>query len=299
MDTVVGLGQAGCNIADEFAKYGQYKIYKIDAGDNIERADWSWASYGISGEINENEEGGKYEIPRLNSPEEYEEKCPDMSTTFRELKGEVLFVVGGSGDISGASLRVLEHLNHCDISVLYIRPDLELLSLSKSQHEWTTFNILQEYARSGIFKRIYLISNLEVEKHLGEIPVIGYYEKLNEMIVSTFHMVNVYNHNEPVASNFSDPDDINRISTIGIANSDTGEKKLFYSLDKIEELRYYYAINKKKLEEEGDLFRKIKEQIKSDIKTSYGIFATSYEQNYVYTVAHTSEIQRQKNEKNT
>ena len=32
MDTVIGLGAAGCNIADEFAKYSQYKIYKIDNG---------------------------------------------------------------------------------------------------------------------------------------------------------------------------------------------------------------------------------------------------------------------------
>ena len=30
MKAVVGLGQAGCNIADQFAKYPQYRIYKID-----------------------------------------------------------------------------------------------------------------------------------------------------------------------------------------------------------------------------------------------------------------------------
>ena len=32
MDAVIGLGAAGCNIADQFAKHPQYKVYKIDVG---------------------------------------------------------------------------------------------------------------------------------------------------------------------------------------------------------------------------------------------------------------------------
>ena len=31
MDTIVGLGKAGCAIADKFSKYPQYKIFKIDS----------------------------------------------------------------------------------------------------------------------------------------------------------------------------------------------------------------------------------------------------------------------------
>jgi hypothetical protein len=27
---LIGLGQAGCNIADRFSQYPQYKIYKLD-----------------------------------------------------------------------------------------------------------------------------------------------------------------------------------------------------------------------------------------------------------------------------
>ena len=59
-------------------------------------------------------------------------------------------------------------------------------------------------------------------------------------------------------------------------------------------MRYYYAINKEKLETDGDILKKIREQIKSEIETSYGIFSTNYDQDYVYTVANSSEIQRQK-----
>ena len=32
MQTIIGLGKAGCNIADKFSQYPQYTTYKIDVG---------------------------------------------------------------------------------------------------------------------------------------------------------------------------------------------------------------------------------------------------------------------------
>ena len=31
MDTIIGLGKAGCAIADKFDQYPQYKVFKIDS----------------------------------------------------------------------------------------------------------------------------------------------------------------------------------------------------------------------------------------------------------------------------
>ena len=281
METIIGLGLAGCNIADEFAKYGQYKIYKIDHDVEGFRQD------------------GNYTMPWQDGPERYEQKCPDMSMFFKDVEGEVLFIVGGSGNISGASLRILEQIKHCNINVLYIRPEIEVFDLMKSKQEWATFNILQEYARSGVFERVYLIDNSQVEKHLGDVPVIGYYDRLNEMIVSLFHMINIYDHTDSVSDNFSIPMKGRRISTIGFYDTKNNENKLFYLLDNIGEMRYYYAINEKKLETDGEILKNIREQVRNKVPTSYGIYATEYEQDYVYTIAYSSEIQRQKSEKNT
>ena len=276
MDTVIGLGEAGCNIADEFAKYSQYKIYKIDNGLD-----------GLKQE-------GVYDMPWQDSTERYEEKCPDMTNFFRGLSGDVLFVLGGSGNISGAALSILEHIKHCNINILYIRPDLDSINITKQRQEWVVFNVLQEYARSGVFERIYLVDNSKVEQALGKVPVIGYYDKLNSVIVSSLHMINVYNHIGSVVNTFSKPLAGRRISTIGFYDTKNNENNLFYSLDNVGEMRYYYAINKEKLETDGDILKKVREQIKGDTEASYGIFATNYEQDYVYTVAHSSEIQRQK-----
>jgi hypothetical protein len=275
MDTVIGLGQAGCSIADKFAKHDQYKVYKIDSGIK-------------------SKEKNSYSFPPQTSPEEYEKNCPNLNKFFKDIKGKILFIVGGSGDISAAALRILERLKHCEIYILYIRPDTELLSSVRTQHEWVTFNVLQEYARSGVFKRIYLISNPVLEDNIGGVPVVGYFDRLNEVIVSTMHMINVYDHIEPVNSALSEPEDICRIATIGLTDLEKNEKKWFFSLDNVEEIRYYYAIGKKELENNSELFKTIREQVKSDVKAGYGIYSTNYEQNFVYTIAYTSEIQRQK-----
>ena len=276
MDTVIGLGAAGCNIADEFAKYSQYKIYKIDNG--------------LDGLRQE----GVYDMPWQDSTERYEEKCPDMTNFFRGLSGDILFIIGGSGNISGAALSILQYLKHCNINILYIRPDLESMSVTREKQEWVVFNVLQEYARSGVFERMYLVDNSKVEQALGKVPVIGYYDKLNSIIVSSLHMINVYNHIGSVVNTFSKPLAGRRISTIGFYDTKNNENNLFYSLDNVGEMRYYYAINREKLETDGDILKKVREQIKGDVESSYGIFATNYEQDYVYTTANSSEIQRQK-----
>jgi len=279
MDTIIGLGSAGCNIADCFAKYPQYEIIKIDNG--------------IYGQ-------GSHFLPKYDTPEEYEAHVGDLSNVFGPIPKKVLFVLGGSGNVSGAALKILEQLKHCKINVLYVEPDIEMLSGERKLQERMTFYVLQEYARSGLFERIYLVSNPQLEETLGDVPIMGYNDKLNDLIVSTFHMINVYSNIDPVVDNFSNFKEQTRISTIGITNLEN-EKKLFFSLDSVREMRYYYAINRKKLETDGTLMRKITENVKNekDIDVSYGVYATDYADDYVYCVANASMIQYRENEKNT
>ena len=277
METIIGLGSAGCNIADCFAQYPQYNVYKLDVG--------------LSGK-------NCYYLPEYDTPEEYETHIGSLTNVFNKIEGDILFVLGGSGNVSGGALRALEQLRHCSINVLYIEPDIEMLSGNKRLQERSTYYILQEYARSGLFERIFLVSNPQIEKILGDVPIMGYNDKLNELIVSTIHMINVYNNIDPVVDNHSDFKEQTRISTFGISSLEN-EKKMFFSLDSIREMRYYYAINKKKLETDGTLMRKITENVKNeaDIDVSYGIYSTDYADDYVYCVANASMIQYRENEK--
>ena len=274
METIIGLGKAGCAIAERFAQYPQYEVYRMDVG--LKRTP---RSYGLKS---------------ASSPEEQEETLGSLKRFFKDVKGDVLFVVGGCGIVSGASLKILEQLKGNSLHILYIHSDPELLGETARMQQRVTFNVFQEYARSGVFQKVILIDNSRLEQMLGDIPIIGFYDKLNELMVPTMHMVNVLQHSDSIMDNISPPHQISRIVSYGLVNFETGEENLFFELDNVREKVYYYAINEKKLREQGDIHKRVIAQVKENAKntkTTYGIYPTQYEQDYVYCVAYSSIVQ--------
>jgi hypothetical protein len=275
---VVGLGRAGCNIADAFSKFPQYQTYGIDTTDE--------ADITIRGK---------------SSHEEYDAKFPNLKRKLRFSDEEVLVVVSGSGMISGGSLRLLEQLKNNRLRVLYIQGDLSIMSETQKKQEKVVSNILQEYARSGLVDNIILINNTMLERSIGDMSIIGYYDTLNQAIVNTVHMMNVFRHSEPVIGNFIRPAEISRICTIGIVDiesEDEEEEKWFYPLTHPRDVVYYYGINEDDLKNDGTLLRKInnfvKSRIEENLNVSYGVFKTTYEQKYCYCIKYSSMVQSYK-----
>jgi len=267
---VIGLGNCGCNIAEQFAKYPQYNVFRIDT---------------------EPREGDKfYLLPEKNHPEQYEAECPDL-TDFLNCSGNVTFVVGGSGFVSACSLRILEQIKHCKISILYVKTDQELLGESQKLQQRATFHIFQEYARSGVFEQVILVDNTAAADMIGELSIAEYYQSLNLTIVPMVHFVNVFNNSKAVMGTFGPLADVSRIRTLGMVNVETGEEKTIFPLDTRNETRYYYAISSKSLKEDGKLHNKIRRQVKSKHeKSSFGIFETTYENNFCYSLVCSREI---------
>ena len=278
---IIGLGQAGCNIAECFKQYSQYKVIKIDTG--LEKAK------------------GVYALEHQDKPEDYENKFPNLKRALlKGVNGQTLLITS-CGFVSGASLHLLEQLkNKCQISVLYIKPDGSSLSKEKSLQDNLIFNVMQEYARSGVLERLYIVDNVKLSDIVGDTPVREYYNKINELISSTLHMINVFENSKAVMNTFSKPIDVARISTLGLVDYETEEEKMFFGLDMPREKRYYYAIPEDVLESDGTLVKKIKKQVKNNVehdtmKSSYQIHSTNYDKPYVYFVSNSSFIQ--KNEK--
>lgn len=277
METIIGLGNAGCNVAKAFTKYPQYSVYGIDSEyhelPNFKR------------------------IATCKTHEEYEEHCPDLSSFFREAKPPYLFVLGGGGVISGASLRVLEQLNSKDIHVLFIKPDTSLLTDVGRMQNKIVFQILQQFARSAMLERLFIVDNAKLRDIIKNVPVVGYYEKLNDLVVSTIHMINVFNNTKPEINTFSAPTVTARISTFGLVDLENGEEKIFYDLEMCREKRLYYSIRREQLTEDGALLSMIIDQVKQynndGMKASYGIYSNEYKQNYVYSLSHSTLIQEQ------
>ena len=101
-------------------------------------------------------------------------------------------------------------------------------------------------------------------------------------------MINVYSHNKTITDTFCSPPLGARISTIGFSDFEKEEDKLFFSLDNTTDVVYYCAYNKEKLETDSSLMKQIK-----NVRATYGIYETDYDDDYIYCVSHTSVIQRE------
>ena len=273
---VIGLGKAGCNIAKTFSKFPQYKTYGIDTNEDADIT-----------------------IRKKDSHEDYDASFPNLKRKLKFTNEEVLLITAGSGRISGGALQLLSQLKNNALSVVYIQGDLSIMSEVQKQQDKVVSNILQEYARSGLLERIILVSNSMLERSIGDMAIVGYYDTLNQAIVNTVHMINVFRHTEPIIGNFITPLNISRIATVGIvdieSDEEESEEKWFYDLTNVRDVVYYYGINEKDLKNDGTLFRKInyfvKSKIDENLNVSYGVFETSYEQKYCYCIKYSSMVQ--------
>ena len=275
MINIIGLGDVGCRIADQFANHDNYDVYKI----------------GIGMPKNKRERG----VVREKSPEKYEKNCPAMKHFLRDLEGNTILIVNGGEQISATVLRVLEYSRPGDTTVVYIQPDLSSLNGETKRNENVVFNVLQEYARSGAIAKVLLFHLPRVEKAMGEVPIIGYEDALYNYIVSSLNLINYFEHSEAVLSVDSEPIEHSRIMTISMISLEDTDEKTFFDLDHVGERMYYCGINENELRNDNQLLNKLKEiidlQREGDQRTSYRVYATTYEEPHIFCVKSSAVIQ--------
>ena len=276
---IMGLGKVGCNIANQFAEYPQYKVFKVDR----------------------NLEGTRcLKLPDLSDPELYEELDIKSGNFLKGLKGSVFFVLSGASIVSGVTLRLLQkiHDKGVPIRILYIEPELELLSEKKQLQERVVRNVLQQYTISGLLEKMYLVQNQALDGILGEVPILKYYETINSFLVSLVHMLNVFTNTESITDTFSEPSETARICTFGVCDPDGKNERLLYPIQEVREINYFFGVPESILETQGSLYRNIVDMVKSKItsrlRASYGIYKTSYEEVLTYGVYYSSQIQEKR-----
>ena len=276
MISIVGLGNAASKIAEKFKQTKNYNVYFLNS--SIERN----SKY-------------KFKLKSYEAAEEYEENIPNVKKFFSNVDEYVQFFVVGSSFSSNYSLGILEQLKGKKVDVFYIQPDAELMTGIPKLLDKVVFSVLQEYARSGLLNSFTPISNVMIEKSIGNIPIKTYYDKINDSIFSTVHYINYFTHAEPEIGMTAKPLDINRIRTYGILDVKNLEEKWLYELDMERDLCYYLCINKDRLEKEGGLHKRIVDMLKEKPKNafrkiSYAIYETEH-QDFGLCVAHTNAIQ--------
>jgi hypothetical protein len=276
---ILGIGQAGCKIAKQFETFPQYNTFFVDTK-------------------NEDNYKNFFKIEEQNTHEEYEKNYKYLD--LKKIKGATTIVLAGSGKITGILLRLLKQLKEKELKILYVKPDLSVSSEKSILREHLVFGILQQYARSNLLSQLYVVSNIDVESVLEKIFIPTYWKDINNAIVSTYHMLNVYKNTEPLLNTFSEPGITCKIATLGVVNYKTLNEKLFYNLQKPRLKKYYFGVSEKTLNDEKDLLHKIrifvedKSKMEEKCTAGFGIFPTNYEQDYIYTVQYASLIQEEK-----
>lgn len=277
MSTIIGLGKAGCNIAKELSVYRQYDIYCIDS----EKHDYK--NFKL--------------IKKQSSFEDYENNFPSIKKFISGTGGPYTLILGGAGKISGASLSLLEQIKSNNISVLYIKPESDILSDMASKQERIVFHVLQQYARSNLLKNMFIVSNSKCESILGDLSIKNYFTQINKLVATTYHMYNVFNNITPVIQTHADPLEHCKISTFGIID-DNGDEKTLYDLKFPREKYLYYSVTSDSLENDVSLMKNIKKQVRDKmtdkLKVSYSVYENNYDQNYIYSCTFASMIQEEK-----
>jgi hypothetical protein len=279
MISIVGIGNGASAIAEKFSQFPQYSIYMLN--DKVEKS---------TGKVRK--------LKRFKDPEEYESNVPDLTKYFSKIDDHVQVFVVGSSYSSNYTLGILSQIKDKKIEVFYIKPDTTLLTGIPLLIERAVFGVLQEYARSGLFNSITLISNKSLEEALERVPIKKFYDHLNTSIASTVHYLNYFAHNEPEIGIVAPPLEHARIRAVAILEPKNIEEKWLFELDSPRQICYYLCINKEKLETDGGLHKKIVDRLKKKPrnafrKISYAIYETEHGKDFGFVVAHTNAIQQQ------
>ena len=273
------MGKAGCNITDQLSQYPQYQIKKIDVGLKKTKT-----TFGLK---------------HQDSPELYEKSnMPKGINNFLEgVMPETLFITS-CGAVSGASLKILQKIhNKTKIKVMYIVPQGDDLVGQKILQNRLLFNVFQEYARSGLLDQVILVDNSKISDIMGPVPIMKFWDSINKLTATTYHMLNVFQNTQPVMTTQTKRIETARISTIGMLDSQNNQENMFFELDIPREKSYYYGVPKKQLEEDPNLMEVIRENLKSNIehekmKTTYSVHSTDYNELIAYCEKSSTLIQQ-------
>ena len=275
MMSLVGIGNFCSNLVNCFKVYPQYTLYNINTEKSSDKC---------------------FVISEFKNSEEYEKNYPlELNNFIQDQNEDLTIFIDGSEGISGIILKFLENLKQKNINICYIRSDLDLLGNVEILQNKIAFNVLQEYTRSGLFQQFVVFDKTKIEKLLTDVSILEFDQKLNQLLSSTIHYINVYSNIKPIISNSIELNDLSRIETYGLSEINNSEIKWFYELKNIEEITYYFAINSNTLKKEKNLLQIIKNQVKEkqkqNVKILFNIYETNYEENFVYCVGRTKFVQ--------
>tara|TARA_R100001443_G_scaffold114426_1_gene130421 strand:+ start:104 stop:910 length:807 start_codon:yes stop_codon:yes gene_type:complete len=266
MTVLIGLGKAGCAIVNKFSD--DHKKITIDAGS---------------------------ELPEFDSPELYEQKLSNYKHLLDFDEDECYFFVCGAGKVSAASLRLLELIQTKKINLVYIYPEEIMLSTTQRKLNRVAFNVFQQYARSGLFKSMYLMCNEAISRMIPDATLTNFYDSINTAIVNVFENIIFYLDQEPIFGSHHEPKDISRIRTVSYGDFEKDEKNLYFQLDNISETCYINIVSNDDMKDNKDILNHLKSKVlkdrESNLLSSFTVFKSEHHTSFYYAIHFTHYLQ--------
>ncbi|HCC43844.1 MAG TPA: hypothetical protein DEQ32_05580 [Gammaproteobacteria bacterium] len=280
MDKIIGIGNFGCKVAEEFSQHPEYRIYKI-APDLEER--------------------GAFCLDPQPDMQTYEEAVPtaDIENYFRSIRAgdEVLAIIEGGDPVSGTVLKILSTIKDASLHLMYICPDRQMISQVQKRDDRIAFNVLQEYARSGMLSKMFFVDRPMIEELVGDVAIHEHEQKVAHFISYIFAMINFYKHTDAIVSQEILPVDWCRLAVLGLTGleEDRQQLQLMFPLSQIKDIHFFYGIPQGDLEEDATLIKRIKKHVRSHsadkTSTSFSVYSTTFDQTLVLCAAYTDQIQ--------
>ena len=275
---IIGLGKAGCKIAELFKQYSQYTVFKMDSDQKLKR------------------KKNCFFIPQQGSAELYDAHPIDLKRLKNNLDEdeEVHFILCGSGKISACTLWILHELRDKKINILYIKPDVEAIDNKSKLRNRAHFHILQEYTRSGVFEKMYIIDNNKMPEIIGKTSILNYYSKINQFIATTIHWLNIYMNTDPVFDTYREEYISSRICTFALIDIDQQSIAKTHNIKKVNQVKYFFGVNRITIESDEELLDKLTQITTPDtenISTMYGVYPTDLDQGFSLALFSSSDIQ--------
>ena len=274
---IIGLGKAGCKIADLFKESPQYNVFLLDSDDKYKRRK------------------NCFYIPPQQSAELYDANAIDLAKLVESLDEdeEVYFIVCGSGKISACSLWILSQLRERKVRIVYVKPDTSSLDKKSSLRNRAHLHILQEYTRSGVFDKMLIFDNNSMSDIIGKTSILNFYPKINRLVATSIHWYNIYTNTDPVFDTFREKYISSRIGTISVVNIDTAQVMDCQELKNINQIEYFFGVNRIRIENDEELFDKLTSISSSDSEESisFGVYPTELEEGFSFALKTSSEIQ--------
>ena len=263
---VIGLGSAGVGIVNNFSD--SYKKVLITESD----------------------------FPKsCRREEDFEEKCPNFFHSKNSRFKECWFFLCGGSKCSSAALRILESIKDKKINIGYVFPDLSWATPQVSKRHKVVFNVLQEYARSGLIHSLTIFSNKDILNIIGDQPITEMYNSINRQIANTVETIQWFKNQQPIIGQIHQPKEISRISTVSTGVLKKDKENLMFFLDNITETGYIYSISKQQLESDKNLLKLIKSRVSDDennnITSSFAVYPSEHKQSFFYSLKFTHHIQ--------